>query len=391
MSRWGFSRERLRRLDDALRVHVARGAIAGAVALLARHEDLHLVAVGSLAPGANAPMRADTIFRITSMTKPIAAAAAMMLVEEAKLHLDDPVDALLPELADRRVLRSLDSPLEDTIPAARPITLRDLLTFRAGIGVVFEASDLPIQRAMQEAGLAAGPYPPALAPDEMMRRYGALPLMHQPGTVWRYHNAYDMLGVLIARAADMPLEQFLAQRLFAPLGMKDTGFAVPAEKRARLAALCTPDAEGALRIAEAPLAVQPSGSTGMFSTAEDFLAFGCMMLQCGRHGSERLLARPTVELMTTDHITPDQKAASPFFPGFWDNQGWGFGVTMITRRTGIADVPGRYGWMGGLGTSWSTDPHEGLVGILMLQRPLDPEVSRIHADAWTLAYQAIED
>ncbi len=391
MSRWGLSRTRLRRLDDALRAAVARGAIAGAVAILARHEDVHLAAIGSQGPGEDTPMRADTIFRITSMTKPLAAAAAMMLVEEARLRLDDPVDEFLPELAGRRVLRRPDSPLEDTVPAERPITLRDLLTFRAGIGMMFEASGLPIQRAVEEAGLSPGPYPPALEPDAMMRRYGALPLMHQPGAQWRYHNAYDLLGVLVARAAGMPLAQFLAQRLFAPLGMKDTGFALPAEKHARLAALCTPDAAGTLRVTEAPRAVQPSGGTGLFSTAEDYLAFGRMMLNCGRHGSERLLARPTVELMTADHITPEQKAVSPFFPGFWDNQGWGLGVSMVTRRSGIADTPGRYGWMGGFGTSWSTDPHEGLVGILMLQRPLDATVSRLHADAWTLAYQAIED
>jgi CubicO group peptidase (beta-lactamase class C family) len=134
-----------------------------------------------------------------------------------------------------------------------------------------------------------------------------------------------------------------------------------------------------------------SGSTGLFSTVDDYLAFGRMMLRFGRHGTHRLLARPTVEAMTTDQLTQEQKAASPFFPGFWDNRGWRFGVSMITRRDGIAAVPGCYGWAGGFGTSWCSDPREDMVGVLMVQRLWDPVVDRLQADFWTLAYQAIDD
>jgi CubicO group peptidase (beta-lactamase class C family) len=245
---------------------------------------------------------------------------------------------------------------------------------------------------MSEAGIDPGPNPPALPPDDLLRRFGSRPLMHPPGERWQYHSSFDVLGVLIARAADHPLEDFLAERIFRPIGMQDTGFAVPEAKRARLAASCQADpASGRLVPRDDGFAVQPSGSTGLFSTVDDYLAFGRMMLNGGRHGSQRILARPSVEVMTTDQITPEQKAASPFFPGFWERQGWGFGVSMITRRDHIAAVPGRFGWDGGLGTSWASDPHEGMVAVLMVQRLFDRVVIDLHADFWTLAYQAIDD
>jgi CubicO group peptidase (beta-lactamase class C family) len=393
----GFSGPRLARLGAVLRRHVEGGAIAGAVALLSRGGEVHAEAVGTMDLASGAPMRRDTIFRIASMTKPIAAAAAMILAEEARLRLDDPVDRFLLELADRRVLRRLDGPLDDTVPAHRPITLRDLLTFRAGLGATMApAGACPIEAAMAEAGLAPGPNPPDLAPDELMRRVGALPLMHQPGERWLYHTAYDILGVLVARAAGMRFENVLAERILGPLGMRDTAFVVPEAKRDRLAGCYEAGGRGGdggalVPCREARSAAAPSGSTGLFSTADDYLAFGRMMLAFGRHGAERLLARPTVEAMTTDQITPEQKAASPFLPGFWESRGWGFGVSMVTRRDGIAASPGRFGWDGGFGTSWYADPREDLVGILMIQRPFDPVVLGIHADFWTLAYQAIAD
>jgi CubicO group peptidase (beta-lactamase class C family) len=197
----------------------------------------------------------------------------------------------------------------------------------------------------------------------------------------------------------MPFEDFLQQRIFAPLGMADTAFSVPADRQARLATCYESDpALGGLVLYEdgrgghfARHAVTPSGGSGLVATVDDYLAFGRMLLNFGRHGAERILARPTVQAMTTDQLTPAQKAASPFFPGFWDNHGWGFGVAMITRRDDVAAVPGRFGWDGGFGTSWSSDPQEDLIGILMIQRLYDPTVAAINADFWTLAYQAIDD
>jgi CubicO group peptidase (beta-lactamase class C family) len=183
-------------------------------------------------------MPRDTIFRISSMTKPITAAGAMILVEECKLRLDEPVDRLLPELAGRIVLKRLDGPLEDTVPAKRPITLRDLLTFRMGFGQMMARSDIyPILQAGHKLQIGMGePNPAAMpAPDEWMGRLGSLPLMHHPGEKWMYNTGSDVLGVLIARASGQTFETFLRERVFEPLGMKDTAFSVPAEKLDRFA------------------------------------------------------------------------------------------------------------------------------------------------------------
>jgi CubicO group peptidase (beta-lactamase class C family) len=401
MSNGGLSRTRLARMHDVMSDHVARGQVPGLVALISRRGETHVDAIGMKAIGGREPMQRDTIFRIASMSKPVTAAAAMILVEEAKLRLDDPVDRWLPELADRKVLKSIDSALDDTVPAKRPITLRDLLTFRPGYGavMVFPAK-YPIQKAMEEAGLAIGPMMASVPPDELMKRFGSLPLIHQPGEKWLYHSGSDILGVLIARVSGQTLGTFLQERIFAPLGMKDTGFSVPQAKLDRLATCYwTAGGSGGLvvfdearggRFASPP--IFEAGGGGLVSTVDDYLAFGRMMLNKGRHGNERILSRLSVELMTTDHITPEQKAASPFFPGFWDNRGWGFGLSVITRRDDLAGVPGRFGWDGGYGTSGYMDPKEDMVAILMTQRLWDsPAAPPVYLDFWTQAYQAIDD
>jgi CubicO group peptidase (beta-lactamase class C family) len=398
----GFSETRLGRMRQVLSGHIERGDLPGIVALVSRRGETHVEAVGTLAFDDVSPMRRDTIFRVASVTKPITAAAAMILVEECVLRLDDPVDPLLPELADRRVLRSLESPLDDTVPANRPITLRDLLTFRLGYGaIMIFPSQHPIQFAMEEAGLAPGAELPKLPADELMERYRGLPLVHQPGEQWLYNNGSDILGVLIARASGKSLGEFLQERIFAPLGMKDTGFSVPAEKRDRLPSFYgmnyqTGQVERIDGNDESSLFAKPpvfeSGAGGLVSTVDDLLAFGEMMLNMGSVGNERLLSRPSVELMTMDHITPEQKAVSDFFPGFWESRGWGFGVSVITKRVDLPSVPGRYGWDGGYGTSWYVDPTEELIGILLTQRLLDdPAGPVVFTDFWNTAYQAIAD
>ena len=206
--------------------------------LVSRRGEVEVDVIGAKAAGGSEPLRRDSLFRISSMTKPITAAAAMILVEESRLQLDEPVDRLLPELSDRRVLRRIDGPLDDTVPARRAITLRDLLTFRMGFGLLWGPQDAtPIQRAARDLHLVAfGPPAPRAqpAPDVWMRRFGTLPLMHQPGEAWLYNTGSDVLGVLVARAAGQPLETFLGERIFEPLDMKDTGFSVPASKHARL-------------------------------------------------------------------------------------------------------------------------------------------------------------
>src|SRR5437868_4621720 len=236
MSIGGLSKARLGRMHNVMAGYVERGDVPGLVTLVSRRGEVHVDALGTMAVGGRDPMRRDTIFRIASMTKPITAAAAMILVEECMLRLDEPVDPWLPELADRKVLRAIDSPLDDTVPAHRPITLRDLLTFRLGIGAVMAPpGTYPIQKAIDEAGLAPGPNVSSLTPDEWMARLAGLPLLHQPGERWMYHTGSDVLGVLIARATGMSLGDFLHERIFAPLGMKDTAFSLPAAKLDRLA------------------------------------------------------------------------------------------------------------------------------------------------------------
>lgn len=401
MSTGGFSKARLGRIRDVMTGYVERREVPGIVTLVSRRGEVHVDAVGSLAIGGG-PVRRDSIFRIASLSKPVAAVAAMILVEDCKLRLDEPVDRLLPELAGRRVLKRLDGPLDDTVPAKRPITLRDLLTLRFGIGYSPEvAGGWPIHQAFQRQNVLQGPPRPQtqLAPDEWIRRVGTLPLMYQPGERWLYDLGIDVLGVLIARAADQPLEDFLRERLFEPLGMKDTGFSVPAEKIDRFATSYEVNPDGGLRVYDEagngewsrPPAF-PSASGGLVSTVDDYLAFARMLLHEGRHGNARILSRPAVETLTADQLTPVQKAVSGLVTGYFDSHGWGFGVAVVTRRVDVSGSVGAYGWDGGLGTSWRNDPAEGLVGILMTQRNwTSPNPPDVCVDFWTSAYQAIED
>jgi CubicO group peptidase (beta-lactamase class C family) len=215
--------------------------------------------------------------------------------------------------------------------------------------------------------------------------------MAQPGEKWMYNTSFVVLGVLMSRASGRPLETFLRERIFEPLGMVDTGFTVPEDKMERLAGSYR-FSETAGRLKQNPDELRDGGWVGrdeLASTADDFARFGRMMLGNGRLGDVRLLARPSVQTMITDHLTPAQKAASPFFPGFWDNRGWGFGVSVVTRRDDIASVPGRYGWDGGTGTSWYADPAENLHAMLLTQVEGFP--SGIYEDFWTSVYQTIDD
>ncbi len=403
MSNGGLSRARLGRMHDVMAGYVERGEVPGLVTLVSRRGAVHVDVIGMKAVEGLDPMRRDTIFRISSMTKPITAAATMILVEECKVRLDEPVDRLLPELANRKVLKRLDGALDDTVPANRPITVRDLLTFRMGFGQMLAPPDAyPILKAASELQIGMGPPAPSAtpAPDEWMRRLGMLPLMHQPGERWMYNTGSDVLGVLLARASGQPLETFLREHIFEPLGMKDTGFSVPEAKLDRLVTGYWTNFEtGAVELYDEARGGQwsrppafPSGAGGLVSTIDDYLAFGQMMLSQGKHGNERILSRLAVETMTTDQLTPEQKAASGLVPGSFDSHGWGFGVSIVTRRDDVAAVPGRFGWDGGLGTSWYSDPREDMVTILMTQRAwTSPSPPDICLDFWTLAYQAIDD
>jgi CubicO group peptidase (beta-lactamase class C family) len=395
-----FSKERLERMHATLTAHV-EGGVPGLVSLVSRRGEAHVTVIGQRAIG-GAALQRDSIFRISSMTKPVVAAAALILIEECQLRLDAAVDAFLPELSDRRVLRALDASLDDTVPAERPISVRDLLTFRLGFGQLMAPPDkYPILQAAHALQIGMGPPNPAElpAPDEWLRRFGTLPLMYQPGARWLYNTGADLLGVLISRASGRPLEQFLRERIFEPLGMKDTSFSVPASKLDRLATAYWNDprtgqlavydaADGSSAWSKPP--AFPSGAGGLCSTVDDFAAFGQMLLDYGKYGRTRLLSRASVELMTTDQLTPEQKAISGLLPGTFDSIGWGFGMAVVTRRDDVFNV-GTFGWDGGMGSSWRVDPRAGFNGIPLTQRmwssPRQPEVCR---DFWTSGYAALE-
>jgi CubicO group peptidase (beta-lactamase class C family) len=401
IDRGHFSPVRVERMHAALQRHVESGVLPGLVALVSHRGREHVETIGTMAFDDDTPMRRDTIFRLASMSKPVTAVAAMILVEECRLRLDDPVDEWLPELADRQVLRTLESPLDDTVPARHPIRLRDLLTFRSGYGELgFVAPTSPLLKAMMEARLTLAEWPFQVAPDEFMKRLGSLPLAHQPGERWLYHTGSEVLGVLISRVAGQSLATFLGERIFAPLGMKDTGFYVPQEQLNRLPTcygtdlvtgeLVVLDGAGDGSYSRPP--VFESGGGGLVSTVDDMLTFGQMMVAQGAYGRVRILARPTIELMTSDQLTAEQKARSPFFPNFWQNYGWGLGLGVVTARSEIANVPGRFGWDGAFGTSWYVDPKEELVGVLMTQRRPDVlDLAAFIRDFWTSAYQLIGD
>jgi CubicO group peptidase (beta-lactamase class C family) len=294
------------------------------------------------------------------------------------------------------VLARIDAPLTETVPAHRPITLRDLLTFTFGFGVVLAAPDTyPIQVAIRERGLDTTS--PAFGPDEWMRRLGELPLMRQPGELWQYHTGSDVLGVLIARVAGQPFESFLRERLLDPLGMKDTGFHVPEDKIHRLPVSYAHDpATGELAVWDEAAGGKYSrppafaaGGDGLVSTADDYHAFYRMLLNGGTLGGERVLSRACVELMTSDRLTPEQKTEKDAFGDhFGRHGGYGFGMAVRTHRRDLAS-PGQFGWDGGLGTSAYADPAEDLVGVLLTQTAQDSQdTPRLIRDFWTTAYQA---
>jgi CubicO group peptidase (beta-lactamase class C family) len=361
---------------------VDRGELPGIVTLVARGGDVRVDAIGVTAvpdtPGYPVgPMRRDTVFRIASMTKPVLAVVTMMLVEDGLLALDEPVDRLLPELAHPRVLARIDGPLDDTVPADRPVTVEDLLTFRMGHGHLFEPSfdpPFPIVETPKRMRLTlAAPDPRTPhGPDEWMRLFGSLPLMYQPGERWQYNVGSLVLGVLVARAAGRPLGEVFAERLFTPLGMTHTGFHLPADQVHRLPAFYLVD-PGTGRLTPKPVSspdewskppVFPSGAGGLVSTVDDFLAFARLLLHRGVHRGTRLLSERSVELMTTNRLTPGQIAtAGPILAG----QGWGYGMSVVTAPDDVTPTPGRYGWAGGYGTDWFTDPHEGLIAVAMTQ------------------------
>jgi CubicO group peptidase (beta-lactamase class C family) len=391
--------DELDRFRERLSAVVSRREAPGLIALVARGEDAHVEVLGTPALDDPTPLRRDSIFRIASLSKPIGAAGAMVLVDEGTLALDDPVEKFLPELAARQVLRRLDGPLDDTVPARRPITVEDLLTFRLGFGSIMAPPDIyPVQRAEAELGLATlGPPwpPPPLSSDEWIARFATLPLLDQPGAAWRYNTGAQVLGVLLERVTSQPLEAFLRDRLFDPLGMKDTSFSVPPASQPRFTTAYFPDPDtGELRVLDRPSGGwwnQPpamANLAGMLvSTIDDLWAFVAMLGAGGWHGGRRLLSDASVAAMTRNHLTEEQRAANTLFLG--EHGGWGYGMAAPVPLEGEPPVPWGYGWDGGTGTTWRTDPVRGVTGILLTQRAMtSPEPPPLFREFWDAALAA---
>lgn len=329
--------------------HVAAGTAPGIVVADGDAAGrLEILSSGDLAP--------DSVVRIQSMTKPVLAVATLRMVQDGRLDLDAPVQQWIPELADRLVLRTPQSALDDVVPAESPITVRHLLTNTSGYGMTTARG--PLQDAMKRNRTQAGQDPVELGAQDWLDALAELPLMFQPGEGWRYHHSFGILGILLARIADRPLPDLLADEIFDPLGMTDTGHSVPRQDAHRLPAAYRHDGTGAL------VEMEPAGDgfylapapfdlshAELVSTAADYAAFARMLASGGRADDRIILQPELLEQMRTDRVPARLKTPDSFFPGFWDGMGWGYGVAVQTT----GPHQGRYGWSGGLGTDVYVD------------------------------------
>ena len=380
------------KLSDILQAYTGDGSVPGAVGLIARGDRVEVQTAGWGDVDGTFPMARDSIFRVASITKPITAAAVMMLVDDGRIALEDPIGRWLPELASPAVVRTPAGPVNDVVPAVRPITVADLLTFRAGYGFPSDFSLPAVGPLFSE--LKQGPPQPQLvpAPDEWMAALARIPLLYQPGEAWLYETCSDIQGVLIARVSGRPLPEFLAERLFEPLGMADTGFEVAAGQLGRFTSYYRADPAGGLELVDAPggqwssRPAFPSGAGGLVSTAGDWYSFARMLLAGGRAGGRQLLSPASVRQMTTDQLTPSQRDASRLF---LEGQGWGFGGSVDVEAIDPWNVPGRYGWVGGTGTAAHIIRSTGTVTILLSQVELAGQASPgLMQDFWRHAAAA---
>jgi CubicO group peptidase (beta-lactamase class C family) len=390
----GLSSERLNRIATVVQGSVDRGEIAGAVTLVSRHGHLvWLRAAGKQDRENSKPMRTDSIFRICSMTKPIVTLGLMMLYEEGRFQLDDPVAKFIPEFADAKVLVTPKDSKPYTIPASKPITIRNLLTHTSGITYNWDPVLGPYYK---EANIASGLLQFDGTIGESVKRLARLPLLFNPGERWNYGLNIDVAGYLIEVVSGKPLDQFLKERIFDPLGMQDTFFYVPDDKASRLATVYTWDEGKALaRFPDAPItegtfsysADYPvrgpkklfSGGAGLCSTAADYARFCQLMLNKGESGGRQLISRKSVELMTHDQLGPK-------FPE--QDFGLGFGIDGIKTPLHELGSPGEYQWGGFFYTGFRIDPKEDMITVFMAQ--LHPGSPSVMGEFYTLAYAALE-
>ncbi|MDP9330314.1 MAG: beta-lactamase family protein [Actinomycetota bacterium] len=383
----GLTAEGLEKLHAVAEQHVGDDRVPGLVALVARGDQVHVEALGTLAIGGK-PVTRDSIFRIASTTKPITAAATLAVVGEGLIAIDEPVDRLVPELSERPVLRRMDGPLADTVPAVRAITIRDLLTFTFGFGMVMEMftwPPWPVVQAAEELHLSTiGPPNPDEQPDAdtWIANLGSLPLLAQPAERWLYNTGASVLGVLLARAAGEPFADVVRSRVCEPLGMRDTAFYTTSTDR--LATAYRPTSEGLLAWDQpdgtwSHPPVFADGAAGLVSTVDDLLAFAQMFLR----GGPPVLSAEAVHDMTTDQLTPAQKAHGGLGQDFFVGRSWSFCQAVFEN--------GAFGWDGGFGSSWLVDPNHDLVVIVLTQRMFETAAApQVHRDIQAAAYASLE-
>ncbi|HEY5336682.1 MAG TPA: serine hydrolase [Rhizomicrobium sp.] len=380
----GFDAAKLAAVPAMMQGVVDAGDLSGMVTLVWRgSEDVQLNTIGKRDIANNLPMTRDTLFRIASMTKPITSVAALMLLEEGKLKLEDPITKWLPEFADMKVLKDPKGPLDETYPAPRIITVEDLMTHRSGFAYAFTSSG-PIGKAHEE--VLGQPLDNNKTPDQWLAALATLPLTFPPGQQLHYSHSTEVLGFLVGRVAGMTYREFILQRILKPLGMNDTDFYVPKEKRGRAAVVYQQDqATGALKPVPFPNYDTPpaytAGGGGLISTLDDYLTFARMLLNKGELNGKRYLKKETVELMTSNRLTPEQRAipflGMPLFMG----QGFGLGVSVIMEPGKHewmgAGSKGAFGWPGAFGTWWQADPEKNMILIFLIQNytPLTPDLA----------------
>jgi CubicO group peptidase (beta-lactamase class C family) len=395
----GFSAQRLRQIDKVMQSYVDQNKLAGVVALVARHgRSAYCEQFGMMDLEASKPMQFDTIFRIYSMTKPITSVGAMMLYEQGYFDLNDPVSKFIPEFADLKVFVSGSEDAFETKELAQEITIKHLLTHTSGLSAgFFEDSPVELMYAKQEFSII--PVLKLQIPlKEMVQRLVKLPLITQPGTAWRYSKATDVLGYLVEIISGLPLNEFFEEKIFKPLGMKDTGFYVPEVKLERLATLYGPGENGGFELLDSPLSSQfsqptdcLSGGAGLVSTASDYMRFAQMLLNGGELNGTRLLGRKTINLMSSNHLPDD---LIPIQLGSNTLHGCGFGlgfrVLVDVAQAGQLGTAGEYGWGGYASTSFFVDPDENLIGLVLTQ--LAPSYTYpIRDQMKVLVYQALVD
>lgn len=387
--------KKLDAVPAALQYYIDRGDLAGIVTMIAhRGQIVQVNTLGMRDLETRSPMQRDTIFRLASMTKPVTSVAALMLMEEGKLKLSDPITKWIPELANRRVLRKADGPIDDTVPAARDITVEDLMTHRAGMSLGPLLTG-PIAQAYDAA--IGGAKISQMTADQFLAGMGTLPLLDQPGTRMQYGVATDVLGFLIERVDGKTLQQSLKDRLFAPLDMKDTDFWVPPEKTERLASLYEfNEAKGALqKYALRDFSKPPTlfmGAGALVSTADDYMTFAQMLLRNGQSGKVRILKPETVTLMRTNRLTPAQRQFPFIGRPLWRGMGFGLGVATVEERLDTNTFNGSvgsYSWPGAWGTWWENDPVEDLTVIYMIQQAMkiSPDAGAVLAGGRGVAYR----